>query len=463
MVIERDENQGLNRGNPNANAEHAGGGHQANLNNPAENAGGGQPNLNNQAENEAGGSSQFIRPPKPLFISGDTSSHSWRIWRRQYRWFEVATGTLNKSEEIQVATFMSSIGTEANEIFDTFGATDEQISRIETVKTLFETYFTPKRNPTYERYIFNRMVQEEGEMFDEFLTKIRAQSSKCELGAFHDIFLADKIIIGIRNEATRERLLAEETPTLDKVTQMCRAIELTSKQIKVINNNDSSTVSTIKSKSYSQRQRSDSPEQPTSRASHYSDTFDCRRCGRNHGPKACPAFGKRCNQCQRDGHFAEVCKSQYPKSQKNRSQRSKVHTLDFDKGSEEEEFFINCITIEDDSTDTVTQTGQAISDEQESNNSTLDKTKQKWSKNRQLKERKLTLRDANTASGLNGKKDQLSAHNNFNKTGKKYQKNIYPKKTTTTNNNADPYRDVLEQYRAVLEPEESSRCQQREI
>lgn len=105
---------------------------------------------------------------------------------------------------------------------ETFGATEDLQSRVDEIKWLFELYFTPKSNPTDERYKFNRMLQEDGEIFDHFLTKIRAQSSKCELGVMHNTFLTDKIIIGKRNEATREKLLPEENPTLDRITQMCR-------------------------------------------------------------------------------------------------------------------------------------------------------------------------------------------------------------------------------------------------
>lgn len=35
--------------------------------------------------------------------------------------------------------------------------------------------------------------------------------------------------------------------------------------------------------------------------------FDCQRCGINHGRGECPAFGKRCQKCQRRGHFTNMC------------------------------------------------------------------------------------------------------------------------------------------------------------
>ena len=35
--------------------------------------------------------------------------------------------------------------------------------------------------------------------------------------------------------------------------------------------------------------------------------FDCKRCGRKHGPKQCPAYRKECSKCKKKGHFAEQC------------------------------------------------------------------------------------------------------------------------------------------------------------
>lgn len=31
--------------------------------------------------------------------------------------------------------------------------------------------------------------------------------------------------------------------------------------------------------------------------------FQCRRCNRKHGPRECPAFGKKCNRCGKLNHF----------------------------------------------------------------------------------------------------------------------------------------------------------------
>lgn len=57
----------------------------------------------------------------------------------------------------------------------------------------------PKIKVTYKRYCPNRMMQEESEPFDEFLTRINGQNAKCGFENLYDNFLCDRIIIGIRN------------------------------------------------------------------------------------------------------------------------------------------------------------------------------------------------------------------------------------------------------------------------
>lgn len=301
-------------------------------------------NLNQ--EQVAGGNSNFIRPPKPLVLQSTNSSNNWKLWLQQYRWFEVATGMSNKPQDVQVATFMASIGSEAVEIFNTFGCTEAQMGNLVEIKQLFQTYFTPKMNVTYERYNFNRMAQEEGESFDEFLTKAKTQSAKCEFNILHDSLLADKIIIGIRSETAREKLLAIEDASLDRVTQMCRAIELTTRQLRDLNSDSSTTVHAIASKFTQRQQRPfSSSAKSTASPSRAPDTFDCKRCGRSHGPKECPAYGKKCNNCNREGHWATVCRST---STSNTSNQRKVHAVsEINEDDTDDDFYVNSIEQDD--------------------------------------------------------------------------------------------------------------------
>lgn len=249
-------------------------------------------NLNNPDHAVGGGNSSYVRPPKPLVMHGGDGANNWKVWLQQYQWFEIASNINQKPQNVQVATFMSTIGTEAVLLFNTFGCTAVEIASLEAIKLRFNTYFTPKINLTYERFQFNRMNQEEGEIFDDFLTRIKAQSAKCEFGALHDSLLMGKIVIGIQSETVREQLLAQDDLTLDRVTQKCRASELACKQLRGLKD-DSSTVHAIKKNTHSNNRK-------TKNTSHFEakpGNFDCKRCGTQHGPKSCPAFNNTLLKC----------------------------------------------------------------------------------------------------------------------------------------------------------------------
>ena len=43
-----------------------------------------------------------------------------------------------------------------------------------------------------------------------------------------------------------------------------------------------------------------------------STTRQCKRCGKKHPPRKCPAYRERCNKCKGMGHFARMCRTKNP-------------------------------------------------------------------------------------------------------------------------------------------------------
>lgn len=171
-----------------------------------------------------------VKPPTPLVVRSGNVGNNWRIWRQQYELFEIANQMKAKPADVQVATFMLSIGAEATVIFNTFDLSVIEPASVSTIKTLFQNHFIPHSNTSWERYRFNKMVQEECESFNDFLTKIQSQSNKCEFGDAHDSLIIDKIIVGVRNDLVREKLLSDADLTLGRAIQVCRENELASEK-----------------------------------------------------------------------------------------------------------------------------------------------------------------------------------------------------------------------------------------
>ena len=69
-------------------------------------------------------------------------------------------------------------------------------------------YCQPRKNILFERYRFNRRTQEPGETYDQYRTELRKIAENCDFGAITpDEILQDRLVFGIRDTKTRERLL----------------------------------------------------------------------------------------------------------------------------------------------------------------------------------------------------------------------------------------------------------------
>lgn len=64
-------------------------------------------------------------------------------------------------------------------------------------------------NATYERYLFNKHEQESGESFDAYLTNLLSLAKTCNFGQLKENLIRDRIVIGIRDNSIRKKLLAE--------------------------------------------------------------------------------------------------------------------------------------------------------------------------------------------------------------------------------------------------------------
>lgn len=132
-------------------------------------------------------------------------------------------------------------------------------------------------------------MNQQDETFDEFLTRIKTQSKKCNFGDLLDTLIRDNVVIRINVDAVREKLLSEDELTADKAIKLCRASEQATKQMAGSISEENKLVEAINSKVTI-------------------DTFDCRRCGTRHAARSCSAFGKKCTKCGWLGHFQKMCK-----------------------------------------------------------------------------------------------------------------------------------------------------------
>ena len=87
----------------------------------------------------------------------------------------------------------------------------------------------------YERYRFNNRKQEQGESISAYVTELRVIAKNCAPEEITpDEILRDRLVLGVRDEKVRERLLRINDLTLSKAIDICKAAEQTSQQLKLI-------------------------------------------------------------------------------------------------------------------------------------------------------------------------------------------------------------------------------------
>ena len=64
--------------------------------------------------------------------------------------------------------------------------------------------------------------------------------------------------------------------------------------------------------------------------------WPCRYCGRNHVPRQCPAYGKKCARYGKMGHFKKVCRSK---------RDHMVHAVEMDMAQGPQEEVIEIVSI----------------------------------------------------------------------------------------------------------------------
>ena len=278
--------------------------------------------------------------PPPLKLHTGELALNWRRFKSQWCNYELATDVLKEEKGKRTAIFLSCIGSDAYDVFQSMVFSDEaDRADIEAVIKAFDEYCIGETNVTYERYTLNKRVQEANESFDSFLTELRRLVKSCDYGELEESILKDRIVIGIREDSTRRKLLQIRRLDLASALDVCRASETATRHLREIRGTEdvhrvaasASTYDRARSKSRERRQGSRGEEHRPRVAK------SCKYCGKPHEFKKelCPAYNKKCNQCGKLNHFASMCKSKSDKRSNRSNQACKQLNVEDDTDSED--------------------------------------------------------------------------------------------------------------------------------
>ncbi|XP_005100473.1 uncharacterized protein LOC101864152 [Aplysia californica] len=229
------------------------------------------------------------------------------------------------------------MGPEAEKILSTFGLSQDDSNVFNTVLTMFDGYFSPKRNVIHERAQFHKRCKKETETIEEY---VRSLYELSEHTAFpdKDNMIRDRLVLGITDKKLSEKLQLEPYLTLEKAITMTRQTERVKAQIKEqrlpnVDAVQSFGSRTLKHGSVHGGPRRGSALRGRGGSSDQQDVRNCQYCGGSHGRQQCPAYGKTCRECSKKNHFAKMCHT-----------RKKINEVKVEDEEEEEAYLLSIET-----------------------------------------------------------------------------------------------------------------------
>ena len=236
------------------------------------------------------------------------------------------------ADKKKVAVFISVMGKNSYAIRDLCSPDSPKDKSFSQLCDKLKDHYKPKRLEVAETYRFHRCVQEENESVSAYSARLRRYASTCNFGEFLNRSLRDQFICGIRNSATRKKLLNEDR-TFQDALKVAIADEVASKETLEVQNDAKPGDESVHSMGNSRNllnQQNRKPSLPPFQKSSYS----CYSCGSTeHSRNQCRFRNVVCSRCKRTGHIARVCK-------KGNTQNNRVEQrLDSDAVFLEEDLF----------------------------------------------------------------------------------------------------------------------------
>ena len=301
-----------------------------------------------------------FRNPVPQFMctaaDPSTLASNWERWKRSIELYFAAEEITDASKKVSKLLFYG--GLDLQDVYynnlPKVGTANSSSATTDVYKVLIDQldgYFMPKANPTYERYVFGKIVQETNETSEAFLTRLKKQVKKCDYGNKEDEMIVDAVIRGCRADELRRKLLEKSSPKLSEVENLSRMFESVSIQLQTMKPNvETKAVNALQQTSGKKKgdnrtnknqQQKNKPGTSNRKNSYQNGSssdarnvsgnakskFYCYRCGNiGHFGKdnSCPAKNSVCRKCNLVGHWDKVCKTSADRVKQTREQPKNI-------------------------------------------------------------------------------------------------------------------------------------------
>lgn len=193
------------------------------------------------------------------------------------------------------------------------------------IVTALRNHFSPLPCEIYERFQFQKRLQNEGETISSYIAELRRLSENCNFGETLTTRLRDQLVCGLRDEQLQRNLITDHSLTLDTALSKAQATEAATGQVNEIRMFKNKTIDVVNNiRDQDNRQLK----------------IICFRCGGPHKADKCRFIEVDCNNCGKKGHIQRVCKSKrmyVPRKSNN------TNFVEVDDEYEEDEYSIHQI------------------------------------------------------------------------------------------------------------------------
>ena len=150
------------------------------------------------------------------------------MFRQAWQYYSTATELTKKPKEVQAGTLSSVMGMDCVKVMKSLTTlTDDDKKDAEKILSVLGDHFIPQKHLLFERVKFGFANQAEHETIDQYVVRLRQLAESCEFEGLCESLIRDRLVIGTRDSATRDRLLRERSvPGLTRCVEALRASEL---------------------------------------------------------------------------------------------------------------------------------------------------------------------------------------------------------------------------------------------
>lgn len=251
----------------------------------------------------------------------------WPAWKARFMRMVIATKLKAEEGAVQVSNLILQMGEEAEIIFTSFGLSQEDQNKLETVIARFDAYFLPQNNVIHHRAQFYRRDQKSGESVEEFIRTLHDMAALCNFGEKKDEQIRDRLVAGLADRETSRdlQLKGEDLKLTDAVTIARNTADVRNQDAQqrgargvAANADEVRRGGRARRGRVRGRGRGD---QSSSRPGSSAETIRCKYCNRDHARdrEICPARRAKCRECDRKGHYGVCCPEKNKKSGNRRS------------------------------------------------------------------------------------------------------------------------------------------------